>query len=58
MSIIVILALSFLVWRFFYVKNIPLKTEETAVVVIFFTIIVSLAKIIRKKWRDKNDKLP
>jgi len=58
MSIIVIVVLSLLVWAFFYIKNLPLKTEETAVVVLFFAIIVTLAKIIRKKWRDKNDKLP
>lgn len=49
-SAIIVIVLSLLVWTFFYIENLPLKTEETVFVVIIFTFVVFLAeKLLRKK---------
>ena len=58
-KISIIIVSSLLVWAFYYVKNLPLQTEETAFVVFVCTIIVVLAdKLLKRKQGDQNDKIP
>jgi hypothetical protein len=55
---IVVIVILLLVWTFFYEKNMPLDTEETAGLFLVFTMIaLFVTKLFNKKTKGgENDK--
>jgi hypothetical protein len=57
MRTIIVIILSLLIWIFFYVENLPLKTEGTVIVLIVCIFLVFLVEKLFKKKRGENGKI-
>ena len=56
-SKIIIFGMAMFIWISFYLMNMPLKPQETILVVAICTIVVVLTKKFLKSGANKNEKI-